>query len=110
MLLPSLAVVLRAKGGSNFLVHSCVMSPDHKTLAPACPSASCLGSTDGRCEWYSYRRGVSAREAGDCSREIAGILARFTDASGSGDMDRWEERHVLRCNHNRLVNHPISCA
>ena len=37
MLLPSIAVVLRAKGGSNFLVHSCVSSWMPKRLLLCAP-------------------------------------------------------------------------
>ncbi|KAK9908229.1 hypothetical protein WJX75_004580 [Coccomyxa subellipsoidea] len=51
----SVAIVLRARGGSNFLIHS---------------------------------RGIDARDAGDCSREVAGVLTRFADAGGKGDTDR----------------------
>ncbi|BDA44585.1 hypothetical protein COCOBI_06-0610 [Coccomyxa sp. Obi] len=51
----SVAIVLRARKGSNFLVLS---------------------------------RGIDAREAGDCSREVAGVLTRFSDAGGKGEMDR----------------------
>ncbi|CAL5229785.1 g13174 [Coccomyxa viridis] len=55
MVLESLAIVLRARGGSNFLVHA---------------------------------RGVDAKDAAECSREVAGVLAKFADAGGKGDTDR----------------------
>ena len=34
------------------------------------------------------RRGVDAKDAAECSREVAGILAKFADAGGKSDTDR----------------------
>ena len=31
---------------------------------------------------------MDAKDAAECSREVAGVLAKFADAGGKGDTDR----------------------
>jgi hypothetical protein len=40
------------------------------------------------------RRGLDAKDAAECSREVAGVLAKFADAGGKGDTDRCIQAHV----------------
>ncbi len=41
------------------------------------------------------RRGVDAKDAAECSREVAGVLAKFADVGGKGDTDRCIQAHTV---------------
>ncbi len=53
---------------------------------------------------------MDAKDAAECSREVAGVLAKFADAGGKGDTDR-STKLIMSCPASQKKNfHSPGCA
>lgn len=85
------AVVLRAKGGANFLMHT--YGHIRHSSPSVCRVVQCIPNL--RLTFCACRHGIGAKDANEATRETIERLGAYAEKKGKGDQDGYIPSHYL---------------